>query len=69
VTVRLGRERRRLVLSPMTTREIVFDSPRAALGYYGTSLYPLRLGSRYGGPTEDDKRKLGSFVYLELEGP
>jgi len=67
VTVRLGRERQRLVLPPLKTQEIVFDAPHAALGYYGTSLYPLRLGSRYGGTTERDKRTLGSFVYIELE--
>jgi hypothetical protein len=66
VTVRLGRERHRLVLPPLRTREIVFDEPRPALGYYGTSLYLLRLGSRYGGPTERDKRTLGSFVYVEV---
>ena len=66
VTVRLGRERQRLVLPPLRTREIVFEDPRPALGYYGTSLYPLRFGSRYGGPTEADKRTLGSFVRIVL---
>ena len=66
VTARLGRERHRLVLPPLRTQEIAFDAPHAALGYYGTSLYPLRLGSRYGGGTERDKRMLGSFVYLEV---
>jgi hypothetical protein len=66
VTARLGRERHRLVLPPLRTREIVFEDPPPALGYYGTSLYPLRLGSRYGGSTESDKRMLGSFVYIEL---
>ena len=70
VTARIGRDRQRLVLPPFRKREIVFESPRAALGYYGTSLYLLRLGSRYGGPTEKDRRKLGSFIDLELEeGP
>ena len=39
-------------------------SPCPALGYYGTSLYPLRLGSRYGEPTPDDPRTLGSFVQV-----
>jgi hypothetical protein len=67
VTVRLGSERRRLVLRPLKTQEVVLDSPRAALGYYGTSLYPLRLGSRYGGTAERDNRPLGSFVYIELQ--
>jgi hypothetical protein len=66
VTARLGRERHRLVLPPLKTRAIAFDAPPAALGYYGTRLYPLRFGSRYGGPTERDRRKLGSFVYVEL---
>ena len=66
VTARLGRERHRLVLPPLRTQEITFDAPRAALGYYGTSLYPLRLGSRYGGTTERDKRLLGSFVQIVL---
>jgi hypothetical protein len=68
VTAWIGRDRRRLVLSPLETREAAFEDPRAALGYYGTSLYLLRLGSRYGGPTDRDHRNLGSFVYLELEG-
>jgi hypothetical protein len=66
VAVRLGRERQRLVLPPFRSREIVFEAPDAALGYYGTSLYSLRLGSRFGGPTTNDNRKLGSFVYVEL---
>jgi hypothetical protein len=66
VTVRLGRERQRLVLPPLRTREIVFERPTPALGYYGTSLYVLQFGSRYGAPTEADRRKLGSFVYVEL---
>jgi hypothetical protein len=64
VTARLGSERERVVLPPLRTREIVFPSPRAALGYYGTSLYLLRLGSRYGEPTPSDPRMLGSFVQV-----
>jgi hypothetical protein len=67
VTARLGRDRQRLVLPPLHTREVVFDSPRAVLGYYGTSLYVLRFGSRYGGTTDRDKRVLGSFVRIVLE--
>ena len=66
VTARLGSERQRLVLAPLKTREIVFDAPKPALGYYGTSLYPLRLGSRYGEPTPEDPRLLGSFVQVVL---
>jgi hypothetical protein len=64
VTARIGAERHRLVLSPLKTREIVFDSPKPALGYYGTSLYPVRMGSRYGEPTPEDPRFLGSFVQV-----
>lgn len=67
VTVRLGAARQRLVLQPLRTRELVLKDPHEALGYYGTSLYRLRLGSRYGGPTERDDRKLGSFVRIVLE--
>jgi hypothetical protein len=67
VTVRLGRDRRRLVLPPLRTQEVAFDGPRPALGYYGTSLYMLHLGSRFGGTTTNDPRSLGSFVYIELQ--
>ena len=42
---------------------------RAALGYYGTSLYPLRLGSRFGKATDGDTRRLGSFVVIDLTSP
>jgi hypothetical protein len=48
---------------------MVFDAPRPVLGYYGTSLYLLKLGSRFGGQTETDTRKLGSFVVVELTSP
>jgi len=67
VTARLGSERQRVVLSPLKTGEIDFSSPRPVLGYYGTSLYVLRLGSRYGGPTTSDPRNLGSFVRIVLQ--
>jgi hypothetical protein len=67
VTARLGRERQRLVLPPLHTREIVLDAPAPGLGYYRTSLFLLRLGSRYGGPTDHDRRSLGSFVRVILE--
>jgi hypothetical protein len=66
VTARLGRNRQRLVLAPLRSGEIVFESPAAGLGYYGTQLHRLRLGSRYGGTTDRDGRRLGSFVYVEL---
>ncbi len=68
VTARIGSERRRVVLPPLRTSEIVFDAPSAALGYYGTGLYLLRLGSRYSGETDDDKRGLGAFVRVRVEG-
>ena len=44
-----------------------FLSPRPLLGYYGTSLYRLQLGSRFGGSTDADGRRLGSFVVVRLE--
>ncbi len=66
VTARLGRDRQRLVLAPLRSGEIVFEPPAAGLGYYGTRLNRLRLGSRYGGTTDRDGRRLGSFVYVEL---
>jgi len=67
VTARIGSVRQRVVLAPLKSSEIVFETPRAALGYYGTSLYLLKLGSRYGGKTETDERMLGSFVRIWLE--
>ena len=67
VTVRLGRDRQRLVLAPLRSGEIVFEAPSAGLDYYGTRLLLLRLGSRYGGTTDRDGRRLGSFLYVELE--
>jgi hypothetical protein len=67
VTVRLGRERHRLVLPPLRTGEVALEEPRPTLGYYGTSLYPLRFGSRYGGAAGSDKRRLGCFVQIVLD--
>ena len=67
VTARLGRDRQRLVLGPLRSGEVVFESPGAGLGYYGTRLHRLRLGSRYGGTTDRDGRALGSFVYVEVQ--
>jgi hypothetical protein len=66
VTVRLGRERHRLVLQPLRSGEVVLEQPQALLGYYGTSLYRLRFASRYGAETEKDARTLGSFVRIIL---
>ncbi len=67
VTVRLSGARERLVLQPLKSRELRFEAPRPLLGYYGTSVYRLQLGSRFGGPTEKDARRLGSFVVVRLE--
>jgi hypothetical protein len=67
VTARLGRDRQRLVLQPLKTQELVFAPTEPPVGYYGTDLYPLRLGSRFGGPSERDRRDLGSFVRIVLE--
>ena len=69
VTARIGSARQRVVLPPLKSGEIVFEAPHPALGYYGTSLYLLKLGSRYGGTTETDLRTLGSFVVLEARAP
>jgi hypothetical protein len=66
LTARLGSERQRLVLQPLKRGELVFERPQPALGYYGTSLYRLRLSSRLGAPTEADNRPLGSFVVIEV---
>jgi hypothetical protein len=66
VTVRLGRERHRLVMQPLRTREIVLKEPKSQLGYYGTHLFRLRFGSRYGGEATRDARNLGSFVRIVL---
>jgi hypothetical protein len=67
VTARLGRERQRLVLPPLRTEQLVLTPSEPPVGYYGTQLYPLRLGSRYGRPTDGDPRNLGSFVRIALE--
>ena len=66
LTVRLGRERHRLVLRPLHTREVVLEHPSPVLGYYGTALFRLRLSSRYGGEPDGDRRNLGSFVQIIL---
>lgn len=67
LTVRLGRDRQRVVLQPLKTREVVFEPSGEPLGYYGTQLYRLQLGSRYGGGAGQDRRALGSFVRIVLE--
>lgn len=67
VTVRLGRDRHRLVLPPLKSGELVLAPARDGLGYYGTLLYPLRLGSRFGAASGRDERNLGSFARVVLE--
>jgi hypothetical protein len=68
VSVRVGRARQRLVLAPLRRGELVFERPSPALGYYGTSLFHLRLSSRLGKGAGSDRRRLGSFVEIVL-GP
>ena len=60
VTVRLGRERKRIVLNSLRSQEVTFEGVGRGLGYYQSSLYLLRLGSRFGGSSEKDPRPLGS---------
>ncbi|HXY42220.1 MAG TPA: hypothetical protein VEQ10_21265 [Vicinamibacteria bacterium] len=67
VTARLGRDRKRAVLRPLQAQALVFEPREAPVGYYGTELYPLRLGSRFGASTERDRRRLGAFVTITLE--
>ncbi len=67
VTARLGKERQRMVMGPLETRRVVLAPRVRPVGYYGTELYRLRLGSRFGAPTDSDPRKLGSFVRIVLE--
>jgi hypothetical protein len=65
VTARLGRARERLVMKALETRDVAFEAG-SGIGYYGTSVYSLRLESRYGLATETDKRTLGSFARVVL---
>jgi hypothetical protein len=67
VTARLGRDRQRLVLQPLRTQSLQFAPAEPPVGYYGTWLYPFRLGSRFGASTDRDRRPLGSFVRVVLE--
>jgi hypothetical protein len=66
VTVRLGRERKRIVLNSLRSQEVTFEGVGPGLGYYQSSLYLLRLGSRFGGSSEKDPRPLGAFVTIDL---
>jgi hypothetical protein len=67
LTARLGPDRQRLVMGPLETRHLVFEPRVRPVGYYGTELFRLRLGSRFGAATTKDPRKLGSFVRIVLE--
>jgi hypothetical protein len=66
VSVRLGRERQRVVLPPLKTVEVSL-TPSNGLGYYGTELHLLRFSSRFGSGAGRDGRRLGSFVRIVLE--
>jgi hypothetical protein len=66
VTARVGRDRQRIVLNSLRTQDVTFDARGKSLGYYQTSLFLLRLGSRFGGSSEKDPRPLGAFVRVEL---
>ncbi len=66
VTARLGRDRQRLVLQPLKTLPLDFALDPPGVGYYGSRLYALKLSSRFGAPTERDRRSLGSFVRVVL---
>jgi hypothetical protein len=66
VTVRLGRHRQRIVLNSLRSQEVTFTPEGKGLGYYQTSLFLLRFGSRFGAGSEKDPRPLGSFVRIML---
>ncbi len=66
VSVRLGRERKRIVLNSLRSQEVTFEDVGRGLGYYETSLFLLRFGSRFGGGSEKDPRALGAFVRIDL---
>jgi hypothetical protein len=66
VTARLGRDRQRIVLNSLRTQEATFDARGRGLGYYQTSLFLLKLGSRFGGASGQDPRPLGAFVRVDL---
>jgi hypothetical protein len=67
VTARLGPDRERVVMGPLATREVVLAPRIRPVGYYGSFLYRIRLGSRFGGSSENDPRQLGSFVRIVLQ--
>jgi hypothetical protein len=66
VSARLGRDRQRIVLNSLRSQEVTFDARGKSLGYYQTSLFLLRFGSRFGGSSEKDPRPLGAFVRVDL---
>ena len=65
----MGRDRQRIVLTSLRTQDVTFDARGKGLGYYQTSLFLLRLGSRFGGSSDKDPRPLGAFVRVELVDP
>ncbi len=66
VTVRLGADRRRVVVGVLKTEEAVFDVG-AGFPYYGRPLHRLRLASRFAGAAGSDPRLLGAFVRIATE--
>jgi hypothetical protein len=67
VTVRAGGQRRKLPVGTLRPETVRFEVD-GGLPHYGRRLYRLTFDSRYGGPTREDRRPLGSFVTLRLEG-
>jgi hypothetical protein len=66
-TVRAGGRRARLAVSPLHAQEAVFDIDRPGYGFYDSFVYRLEFGSRFGGVSEKDPRRLGSFVRITLQ--
>jgi hypothetical protein len=66
VRARLAGRRGELVLQPLKSAKLSFESPAPLLHYYGSGLYLLELRSRLGGTSGNDTRRLGSFVVIEL---
>ena len=67
VTVRCGRDRRRVVLNTLKSEALTIDVDEPGLGYYQTYLHRLRFESRVGGASGQDPRPLGTFVVLKLD--
>jgi hypothetical protein len=66
-TIRVGGRRARVAVSPLRAQEVVFDIDRPGYGFYDSFVYRLELASRFGGVSERDPRRLGSFVRITLQ--